>query len=342
MNTLRTLPVVPVVPILAASLWVFSGCQPEPSSGDDTVEQRGTARLTLVDEAHATAGLKVSAKLADSGKLVDERLVAVDGTSVVDLSLPSGAYEVDIHACSDAACSTPIGVKAVKVKIGVGLTTKVDVKVALDAQGKVGLAVFGDVEIKAGATVGAGVTVGGGATVGAGATAGGGASAGAELCIPIIDKVDVAVGLTSVKIDVKASASAGGALTFVWSGAGIKGQVVGSASAELSVDAVLAASLKTVQVIVQSKDGVAALVEVKLDVAAGLLGALKLAGTAQVSIKAAAELAVSVKACLDVHAQCTAACKASTTVAGGADVQASCLVACAVKLSGCCTESYPK
>jgi hypothetical protein len=149
--------------------------------------------------------------------------------------------------------------------------------------------------------------------------------------------VDVSFTDTKVKVNIKASASLGGELTFVWSGAGINGSVKGSASAELDAAAILLDAGKTTKIIVQSKDGVAAQVKVTFDVATHLLGALKLAGTVKTTVSAAASLAASATACVDAHAKCTAECDAKLA-AGLCSVEAhaSCMVECAVKLSVCC------
>jgi hypothetical protein len=113
--------------------------------------------------------------------------------------------------------------------------------------------------------------------------------------------------------------------------------VNGSASAEIDASAVLLDATKTTKIIVQSKDGVAVQVKVTFDVAAHLLGALKLTGTVKTAVSAAASLALAATACVDAHAKCTAECDASLKAAmSSVDAHAACMVECAVKLSVCC------
>jgi hypothetical protein len=172
---------------------------------------------------------------------------------------------------------------------------------------------------------------------GGSATAGASAMGSATLSVPVIGGVDVSVSDTKVKVSLKASASAGGDLTFIWSGAGFKGSVQGSASAEVDASAILLDAGKTIKIVVQSKDGVAVQVKVTFDVASQLLGALKLTGTVKTTVSATAALAASAAACVDAHAKCTAACDASLMAAmSSVQAHASCMVDCAVKLSVCC------
>jgi hypothetical protein len=170
--------------------------------------------------------------------------------------------------------------------------------------------------------------------VGAGATVG--ASANASVSVPVIAGVDVSVGTTSVKIAVNASASAGGALTFVWSGAGIVDSVVGTHAIELPVSAILDSATKTVNVLVQSADGVVSQVQITLDTVTGLLGKLNLLGTATTTIHSLTALASSAKACVDSHLSCVTA-----AAAGSLDTKASALLKCAVDLSGCVLKAVP-
>src|SRR4029453_18252149 len=98
MRTFRTLH-----PVAAASLlaWALSGCDSAQSTTADPAQQLATARLTLVDDAHATGSVKVAVKLADSGKLIDETLIKLDGKSALDLPLPAAKYLLDVTAFAD-------------------------------------------------------------------------------------------------------------------------------------------------------------------------------------------------------------------------------------------------
>jgi hypothetical protein len=326
--------------ITAATLWMMSGCAPTAPEGP--AEALGTARLTVVDDAHAAGSARVAAKEAATGALVHEAIIQLDGRSTVDLDLRPGNYVFDVQAFADRAGSSLLCARSAKVAVAATAMARVDIRVVAAAGGAVDLG-FSGTGVTGGA--GAGATAGGSAT--AGATAGGSTSAGAEatagagaaaaVSVPLIDGCDVVFAGAKVKVVVKASASAGGALTFVWSGAGFEGAVVGAASAEIDAAAILAAGTRSTTILVQSKDGVAAQVKVSFDVAAHLLGALQLAGTVKTTVVAAAQLAVAAKVCVEAHAACTAGCDA-TLKAGLCSVEAhaACQVHCAVQLATCC------
>jgi hypothetical protein len=264
--------------------------------------------------------------------LVHEAIIQLDGRTTVDLDLRPGAYVFDVQAFADRAGSSLLCARSAKVAVAATAMASVDIRVVADAGGTVALGISGTGV--SGAT-GAGATAGAGVTAGAEATAGAGAAA--TVSVPVIDGCDVVFAGAKVKVAVKASASAGGALTFVWSGAGFKGAVVGAASAEIDAAAILAAASKSTTILVQSKDGVAAQVKVSFDVGAQLLGALQLAGTVKTTVVAAAELAVAAKGCVEAHAACTAGCDAKLK-AGlcGVEAHATCQVECAVGLATCC------
>jgi hypothetical protein len=192
-----------------------------------------------------------------------------------------------------------------------------------------------------GGTGGAGGAPGGSTSVGGSVSGGATAGGTVSLSTPSVQGVEAVMGQLKVKLTVKATASDGGSLSFVWSGAGCNGATVGSASAELDVAAILASTTHITKILVQTKDGVASEVKVKFDCIPGLLGGvLKLAGTVSTTVCAIESLATSLAACVDVHAQCTAACAAALK-AGACSVEAhaACMVDCQVKLSTCCGPS---
>jgi hypothetical protein len=362
--------------VTAASLWMLAGCA--PTSQDESAGSIGTARLTVVDDAHAAGSARVVAREAATGALIQQIDIELEGRTAVDVTLRPGNYVFDVQAFSDKGAASLLCVRSAKVAVDALVMATVDIKVVAGAGGKFDLGISGtgvhgsaggnataggSATVGAGATAGAGVTVGGGAAGSAGTSggpcgacggmsgggggtggstgvsAGGTVSAGGSVTVsaPVVSGCDVLFGVAKVKVTVKAAASAGGALTFVWSGAGFQGSVVGGASAEIDVAAILASASKTTTILVQSADGVVARVQVCFDVVSHLLGALDLAGTVKTTITAAASLAASATACVDAHLKCTAGCDA-TLKAGLCSVEAhaACMVDCAVKLSGCC------
>lgn len=348
--------------ITAASLLFLAGCgEQEASEVVESPSSRSSTaavQLNLSNEAKLAASAKVKVVSALTGKLAAEAVIDLQGKvgASLDLDLPVGKNLISIDAFADAGASILLSSKSAMVDVAVAANLKLAVEICLNAElgvdvkiGPVGVGVDvgadvgvgAGVDVGAGVGVGAGVSVGAGAAVGAGTSVGAGASvtAGADLKVPVIGGVSVSVGLTKVKVDVNASVAGGGKLTFVWSGCGFKLPVVGSASAELSVAAVLAAALKTIDVVVQTEAGVAVLVKVKLDTKVNLLGVVSLAGTASTTVlgalgvSAGANVSVGLAACFELHAKATAACSASVSTA---EVKAACLVKAAVELASCC------
>jgi hypothetical protein len=181
---------------------------------------------------------------------------------------------------------------------------------------------------------GGGAAVMGGAAAG-GATAGAGAPVPAPLSVPVIDDVKVDVGDAVARIAIKASASAGGALRYIWSGAGFKTAVAGGATAEIPSGPLSGIAGQITSILVQSKDGVVAQVQVKFDITSQLrLGVLKLGGTARTSVVTSEALARTQKSCADVYERCEGGCKASE-----GEAQADCYLACGISLADCCEQS---
>ncbi len=329
--------------VAAASLWMFTGCGTEADGGGGPVTELGTAQITIQDEAHLAASARVVAKVASTGALAGETLVTFDGKTSVDakLDLTPGMYVVDVRAFADIDGKVLLGSKSSMVGIDLGLTAKLGLK--LDTKGlsldlgaglSTGLDLKGGVGGKTGAGLDLKLDLGltGGVTGGGPTTPPKPAGGGISLNVPIVESIDVQIGLTNVKIDVKAKASAGGALTFIWSGAGIGGAISGSASAELSVAAILEAAIKDIKIVIQTDAGVAVQATVKLDLVTSLLGVLKLSGTVSTTIDTAASVDLSVKLCFEAHAKCTAECSAA---AAKGELKLGCLVNCALKLATC-------
>jgi hypothetical protein len=187
---------------------------------------------------------------------------------------------------------------------------------------------------------GGGAAVMGGGAAG-GATAGAGAAAPAPPSVPIIDDVKVDVGDVVARITIQARASGGGALRYVWSGAGFSGAVAGGATAEVPCTLLSTARGQTTSVLVQSPDGVVAQVKVTFDITSQLrLGALKLGGTARTSVVSSEALTLSHRRCTDEYERCGGGCKASVSSTGEAsEANGACYLACGISLADCCENS---
>jgi hypothetical protein len=181
--------------------------------------------------------------------------------------------------------------------------------------------------------------MGGGAA--GGATAGAGATSPAPASVPIIDDVKVDVGDVVARIAIQARASGGGALTYIWSGAGFSAAVAGGATAEIPCTLLSTAGGQTTSVLVQSKDGVVAQVKVTFDITSQLrLGVLKLGGTARTSVVTSEALARSHRSCTDGYARCGGGCQASAASSGEAsEAHGACYLACGITLADCCENS---
>jgi hypothetical protein len=184
---------------------------------------------------------------------------------------------------------------------------------------------------------GGGAAVTGGAAAG-GATAGAGAPAPAPPSVPIIDDVKVDVGDVVARITIQARASGGGALRYVWSGAGFSAAVAGGATAEVPCTLLSTARGQTTSVLVQSQDGVVAQVKVTFDITSQLrLGVLKPGGTARTSVVTSEALARSHRSCTDVYERCGVGCQAPVSSTGDAsEANGACYLACGITLADCC------
>src|SRR3954447_21983422 len=159
--------------VAAASLWMLSACA--PTSQDDPAQQVGTARLTVVDDAHAAGSARVVAREAATGALVQETALQLDGKTSIDLTLPPGNYLFEVRAFADQASSSLLCVGSAKVVVAALAMATVDIQVVARAGGKVDLGISGS---GVSGAAGGGATVGTGATADAGAAAGGGARGG--------------------------------------------------------------------------------------------------------------------------------------------------------------------
>jgi hypothetical protein len=150
--------------------------------------------------------------------------------------------------------------------------------------------------------------------------------------------VKVDVGDVVARITIQARASGGGALRYVWSGAGFSAAVAGGATAEVPCTLLSTARGQTTSVLVQSQDGVVAQVKVTFDITSQLrLGVLKPGGTARTSVVTSEALARSHRSCTDVYERCGVGCQAPVSSTGDAsEANGACYLACGITLADCC------
>jgi hypothetical protein len=275
------------------------------AAGDGSAVGSSQARMVFVAKGSQPATLHVTATDDATSAVALDKTVDVQGNSaaVVDVSLVPASYTFVVDAIGGASGDATLGSDSAQVDLTDGETTQITLAAQVDA----GAGSDGSAQVQIGVDVAPvieGVTV----------QLAGGSSADA-----------------AVHIDVDATDTAGGALTFFWSGAGLLGAVQGSSSLTIPASAVAAAAAggtsPVVHVTVEDVQGATAQADIALAMADGAVqGTLTAASTASAM---AAE-------CLQAQAKCNAGCSPGLSLGGtGLDVNASCVAGCGLSFASC-------
>lgn len=274
------------------------------------------ARLIVSMQGSESARFKVTAVNVETAEIAFDQAIDVEGSqaSIVDLSIAPASYTFHVEAFADASMQTSLGSGETHAELAAGASTDIKLNAQVsdtDADGK------GD---QASVTVNVNVAPKiEGVEVQMAGQAGGSLAAGGE------------IGAT---LHVKAVDAEGGALTYVWTGAGLEGAVQGSDTLVISAEtaAALAASgAGEIYVVVADDAGATAQAAVTLTFAA----AGDSAGGSS-SVDTSVEGSASVQACLDAQAQCGASCDAALAAAPLAlSAHAACIAQCSLKLATC-------
>jgi len=281
---------------------------------------KSQAQLSLATSGDASATQRVTATDDVTGAVVLDQSVDVRAGSpvVLHLDVAPASYTFEVRAYADGTERVLLGSGVAHADLKAEQTTRIVLTTVVNGSGSAQVQAEVDVAPQ---ILGSSVELGTGGSLG---------TSGDTLARVHVDAVD----------------SAGGALSYYWSGFGIGAAVKGSSTIDLSSNAAETwMGPHVVHVVVQ--DGAGATATTSIAVNGVVAGSVSASADGGLSINASADANASVtvssdgggasaSACADVNIQCTASCDAALAANPTAvTAHASCLTQCSLSLASC-------